>query len=331
MPIRLMTASIIAILAGGSEEALAADKVRFGTDWLAQADHGGFYQALADGTYTKHGLDVEIIPGGPNAANQALLTSGKIDFYLGTPQNVINATVDGSPLVDIAAIYQKAPQILMAHPGVETFQDLTRLADIFMSAGGYESYFAWMLASFQGFSEEQYRPYNGSLTPFVTNTHSAQQGLLTSEPYSVQLQAGWSPKVFLLADQGYKPYAQTITVRPSFIADRPDVIQRFIDATIEGWNTYLYGDNHSANELIKLENPDMTDELLAYALDVMRQYGLVDNDETVKTGIGCITEERYRSFFDTLVAAETISANFDYRRVFDAQFVCKGVGVAFRK
>lgn len=314
---------LVASISMSALPAHALDRLRFGTDWLAEADHGGFYQALADGTYKNFGLDVEIVPGGPNAANQTLLIAGKIDIYLGTPQAVITSTLAGVPLVDIAAIYQRAPQVLMAHPKFKSFEGLTELADIFMTAGGYDSYFAWMRATFPGFSEEQYRPYSGSLAPFIANSKSAQQGLLTSEPYSVESQTGWKPTVFLLADYGYSPYAQTITVLPSFIEKQPELIQRFIDASVVGWTTYLYGDRSAGNELIKRENPDMTDELLDFALAAIKEHELVTGGDAVDGGIGCISDSRYEAFYMTLVESGLAPPGFDYRRVFDTRFVCK--------
>jgi NitT/TauT family transport system substrate-binding protein len=311
---------------------MALEKVTFGTDWLAEADHGGFYQAVADGTYAKYGLDVEIKQGGPGTQNRALLLSGKIDFYLGTQQEQLIGAEKGIPLVDVAAFYQKNAQVLIAHPdsGMETFSDLARLKTIFMTHGGFGAYFEWMKANFPGFRDEQFRPYNFSSAPFLSDKHSAQQGLITAEPYEVKQVTGRDPTVFLLADSGYAPYATMITVQQALIGTNPDIIQRFVDASIEGWYTYLYADNSLGNDLIKRTNPDMSDGQIDYAIAVMKQYGIIDSGEALEKGIGCLSAGRYKQLFDDLVKANLIESTTDYAKAFDTRFSCKGVGMALR-
>ncbi|NTG51614.1 ABC transporter substrate-binding protein [Agrobacterium rhizogenes] len=312
---------------------LALDKVRFGTDWLAEADHGGFYQAVADGTYAKHGLDVEIIQGGPGAQNRAMLLVGKLDFYLGTQQEQLVGQEQGIPLVDVAAIYQKNAQVILAHPGkgIDRFEDLAKLDTIYMTQGGFGAYFEWMKANFKGFRDEQFRPYNFSSAPFLANESSAQQGLITSEPYEIQRQTGTDPKIFLLADSGYKPYATTITVQRSLIDTNPDLVQRFVDASIEGWYTYLYGDNSAGNSLIKKENPDMTDGQIEYAIGKIKEYGIVDSGDALDKGIGCLTAERYNQLAKELLKLQLLKPDADYTKAFDTRFSCKGVGTALKK
>ncbi|WP_337268282.1 ABC transporter substrate-binding protein [Oryzifoliimicrobium ureilyticus] len=313
--------------------ASALDKVTYGTNWLAQAEHGGFYQAVADGTYAKHGLDVTIVQGGPNAANTSLLIAGKIDFYMGGPQGEISAVEQGIPLIDVAAIFQKDPQVLIAHPdaGVEKFGDLAKLKTLFLSKDGYITYFEWMKANFPGFSDEQYKPYNFNPAPFIADKQSAQQGYVTSEPYEIERQAGWKPKVFLLADNGYAPYSTMITTTQTMVDTKPDVVQRFVDASIEGWYNYLYGDNSKANELIKKDNPEMTDAQIAYSIARMKEYGIIESGEALDKGIGCMTDAHYKKFFDEMVAIKVFKPETDYKKAFTANFVCKGVGLNLRK
>ncbi|HAU77140.1 MAG TPA: nitrate ABC transporter substrate-binding protein [Agrobacterium sp.] len=330
-------ATIVAALAISAvciaSPAYSLDKVRFGTDWLAEADHGGFYQAVADGTYAKYGLDVEIQQGGPGAQNRALLLTGKLDFYLGTQQEQLVGIEQGIPLVDVAAFYQKNAQVILAHAdsGVEKFEDLAKLETIFMTQGGFGAYFEWMKANFVGFRDEQFRPYNFSPAPFLADKNSAQQGLITAEPYEIQKQTGVEPKIFLLADSGYKPYATMITVQQNLIDTNPDLVQRFVDASIEGWYNYLYGDNAAANALIKTTNPEMTDGQIEYAIDKMKQYGIVDSGDALDRGIGCMTAERYKQLADELVKVKLLKADTDYTKAFDTRFSCKGVGVGLKK
>ncbi|HEX8045673.1 ABC transporter substrate-binding protein [Rhizobium sp.] len=328
-----LTAMGLMAAIGMAEPASALDKVTYGTNWLAQAEHGGFYQAVADGTYKKYGLDVTIVQGGPNAANSALLISGKIDFYMGGPQQEIDAVKQGIPIVDVAAIFQKDPQVLIAHPdaGVEKFEDLAKLPTLFMSKDGYVTYFEWMKANFPGFKDEQFKPYNFSAAPFLSDKQSAQQGYLTSEPYEIEKQAGWKPKVFLIADAGYSPYSTMITAQTAMVQKNPDLVQRFVNASIEGWYNYLYGDNKAANDLIKKDNPDMTDGQIAYSIAKMKEYGIVVSGDAETKGIGCITDERYKKFFDSMVSIGVEPADLDFKKAYSTKFVCKGVGMALKK
>ncbi|MDR6103018.1 NitT/TauT family transport system substrate-binding protein [Agrobacterium larrymoorei] len=316
-----------------SSPAYSLDKVRFGTDWLAEADHGGFYQAIADGTYAKHGIDVEIQQGGPGTQNRTLLMVGKLDFYLGTQQEQLAGVEQGIPLVDVAAFYQKNAQVLIAHPdnGIDNFGDLAKLKTIFMTQGGLGGYFEWMKANFTGFRDEQYRPYNYSVAPFLADKDSGQQGLITAEPYEIKTQTGIEPKIFLLADSGYKPYATTITVQQKLIDSNPDLVQRFVNASIEGWYNYLYGDNTAANALIKKTNPEMTDGQIAYAIDKIKTYGIVDSGDALEKGIGCLTATRYKWLADEMVTSKLLNSDTDYTKAFDERFTCKGVGLDLKK
>jgi len=323
----------LAIAVSIASPAYSLDKVRFGTDWLAEADHGGFYQAVADGTYAKYGLEVEILQGGPGAQNRALLLTGKLDFYLGTQQEQLVGIEQGIPLVDVAAFYQKNAQVILAHPdsGVEKFEDLAKLETIFMTQGGFGAYFEWMKANFDGFRDEQFQRYNFSAAPFLANKQSAQQGLITAEPYEIQKHTGAEPKIFLLADNGYKPYATTIAVQQNLIDSNPDLVQRFVDASIEGWYNYLYGDNAAANALIKATNPEMTDGQIEYAIQKIKQYGIVDSGDALDKGIGCLTTERYKWLADELVKVKLLKPETNYTKAFDTRFSCKGVGMALKK
>ena len=313
--------------------ALALDEVSFGTNWLAEAEHGGFYQSVADGTYEKYGLKVTIVQGGPQAANQALLLGDKIQFYMGGMLNAYNAIDQGVPVEEVAALFQKDPQVLIAHPdaGVEKFADLAKLPTIFMGKEGLTTYFLWMKQAYQGFRDDQYKPYTFNPQPFLADKMSAQQGYLTSEPHDIQKQGGFEPKVFLLADEGYDPYSTTIEVKQDYVAKNPDIVQRFVDASIIGWYKYLYGDNKAANELIKKDNPDMTDDQIAFSIAKMKEYGIVDSGDTTTMGIGCMTDARWKSFYDKIVKAGVIKADIPIDKAYTTKFVCKKVGLDLKK
>jgi NitT/TauT family transport system substrate-binding protein len=329
--LRATLAASAAVALPAVPRAQTLEKVTYGTNWVAQAEHGGFYQAVADGTYKRYGLDVAIVAGGPQINNRLLLAVGKLDFYMGA--NLLQAfdAVDKQiPTIAIAAIFQKDPQVLLAHPdvGVETFDDLKKLI-IFVSSEGMATYYQW-LKSEHGFTDAQARPYTFNPQPFLANKNSAMQGYVTSEPYIVEKIGGFRPKIFLLADQGFDTYSTTIETRTELVDKRPELVQRFVDASAIGWYNYLYGDNVAANRSIKEANPEMTDDLIAHSIRAMKQHGIVDSGDAVTRGIGVISEARVKSFFDKMVKAGVVKAGVDWRRAIDTRFVGKRVGLELR-
>ena len=323
-----------AILLGAAVPAGAQtlDKVSFGTNWVAEAEHGGFYQAVADGTYRRYGLDVTIVPGGPQINHRLQVTVGRMDFVMiaGSMQS-FDAVAQNIPTVSIAAMFQKEPQVLLAHPdqGIETFEDLKKLTTLFVSAEGTVNYFAWMKSEF-GFRDAQVKPYTFNPQPFLADKRSAMQGYVTSEPFAIETQAKFKPKIFLLADHGYDPYSTLIETRRELVEKKPDLVQRFVDASIIGWYNYLYGDNSAANALIKRHNPEMTDALIAYSADKMKEYGIVDSGDALSAGIGAMTDARMKSFYDKMVRAGAVKGDLDIRKAYTLQFVNKRVGLELR-
>lgn len=303
----------------------------FATNWVAEAEHGGFYQALADGTYRQYGLDVTIVPGGPQVNNRLLMTVGKVDFFLSANLlQAFDAVAQGIPTISVAALFQKDPQVLLAHPdqGIETFEDLKKLT-LYISAEGQATYFQWMKSEF-GFREEQIRPYTFNPQPFLADKRSAMQGYVTSEPFAVEQQGHFKPKIFLLADHGFNTYSTLIETRVELVEKKPDLVRRFVEASAIGWYNYIYHDNKAANALIKRHNPEMTDALLAYSVAKMREYGIVDSGDSLKLGIGAMTEERVGSFFAKMVRAGVVKPGIDFRKAFTTRFVNKGVGLDLR-
>jgi NitT/TauT family transport system substrate-binding protein len=328
MTLRLLHALALLLLAA-SAQAQPLDKVRFGTNWVAEAEHGGFYQALADGTYAKYGLDVTIVPGGPNVNNRILLPVGKLDFFMSANSlQSFDAVEQNIPTVVVAASFQKDPQVLIAHPGVTKFEELKQLT-LFVSKEGMVSYFQWLKADY-GFDESKVKPYTFNPQPFLADKNSAMQGYVTSEPYAIETQGGFKPKVFLLADAGFNAYSTLIETRRDLVEKRPGLVQRFVDASAIGWYHYLYGDSRPGNDLIKKENPEMTDALLAYSIAKMKDYGIVDSGDTLKSGIGAMTDAHMKNFFDKMVRAGVVKPGIDLKRAYTLQFVNKGVGVELR-
>jgi len=312
--------------------AAAADKVTFGTNWKAEAEHGGYYQAVADGTYARYGLDVTIRPGGPQVNHSQLLAAGRIDFNMGGNLfGQFNFLQNKVPVVTVAAIFQKEPQVLLAHPGsgVRSFADL-KGKTIFLSNDGRLTFWLW-LKQVYGLDDSQLKPYTFNPAPFLADKNSVQQGYVTSEPFAIRRQGGFDPVVLVLADAGYDTYSTTIETSAKLVKENPDLVQRFVDATIEGWYNYLYGDNKKANELIKKDNPEMDDEQIAYSIEAMKKYGIVDSGDALTLGIGAMTKERWKSFFEKAVGWGVYPASLPYEEGYTLQFVNKGHGLDLKK
>jgi NitT/TauT family transport system substrate-binding protein len=335
MNTKLASASVLAlaILAVPTTAAAANQAATFGTNWLAQAEHGGYYQAVADGTYAACGLDVTIQQGGPQVAGRPLLLAGKLDFYMGgNMQQAFDAVAQDIPLRVVAASFQKEPQVVMSHPGqgLDKWEDLPKAEQYIISDEGAQSFLLWMETEY-GFDPAKRVPYTFNAAPFIANKKSIQQGYVTSEPYVVEKEAGFVPNQFLLADYGYDTYSTTIEAMQETIDKRPEVVECFVDGSAKGWYNYLYGDNKAANDLIKKDNPDITDEQIAFSIAQMKKFGIVDSGDTEKMGIGAMTDARMQSFYDKMVKAKIMPEGIDIKKSYTLQFVNKGVGLDLKK
>jgi NitT/TauT family transport system substrate-binding protein len=295
-------AAALLLVAGAATHASAQEKVVFATNWKAQAAHGGFYQALADGTYARAGLQVEILQGGPQVNNRPLLPAGKIDFLMtGNLLHTFDNVKNGVPTIVVASMFQKDPQAMFAHPGqgYDRFADLARAPTVFVAKDGQFSFWQWMKAE-HGFRDAQLKPYNYNLGPFLADKRSVQQGYSIAEPLAIQAQAGFEPVVHLLADHGYSTYSTTIETRIDMVRNKPETVRKFVEASILGWVNYLYGDNRAANALIRKANPEVTEAEIAGSIALMKKLGIVDSGEALTRGIGAINEARIRDFHDKM-------------------------------
>ncbi len=303
-------------------------KVSFGTNWVAQAEHGGFYQSVADGTYAACGLDVTIVPGGPQVNNRAQMIAGQMDFHMGgSTLDAFSAVQEGLPIVAVAAAFQKDPQVIVTHPGkAATFADLTKLDKILISDGGVLTFWAWMQKAY-GFTPEQREVYTFSAAPLIANETWGMQGYLSSEPFFVEKEAGFKPDVFLIADAGYTAYSTTIETMADTIANRPEVVKCFVEGSIKGWYNYIYNDNSAANAMIKTDNPEMSDEAIAFAVESMKANGIVDSGDTETMGIGAMTDAKMEDFYKKMVEAGVVPDGLDIKAAYTTQFVNQGVGL----
>lgn len=312
--------------------AQAQQKVNFATNWKAQGSHGGFYQAVADGTYKRYGLDVNITQGGPQFSSRPLLLAGKLDLVI--PIGVIGmmeANKGKLPTTLVAAFMQKDPTSLMAHAGhYKNFADLKNAKTVYVAKASQFSFWRWLKAN-HGFTDEQYKQYNYAMAPFLSDKSAVQQAYATAEPLYLA-KDGVKTDVFLLADHGWEAYANLIEVRRDTIEKNPTMIQKFIDASAIGWYNYLYGgDRKGAYALIKKDNPDMTDTKLDEEVAKLQELGMIDSGDALAKGIGAMTRARMSRFAAEMVKAGVFNAgDIDVDTLVTERFTNKGVGLDIR-
>jgi NitT/TauT family transport system substrate-binding protein len=322
--------AFLLVLLVSTTAARAEDAVSFGLDWVAEAEYGGYYQALATGLYAKHNLKVTIHQGGPSVNQMQLMMAGRLDFNLGGGR-AIEFVQQNLPFVAVAAIFQKDPSVLIAHPGQgnDSFAAL-KGKPILIGADTRSGWWRFLAAKY-GYSDAQIRPYTFNLQPFLADKTLVQEGYLGSEPFSIEQQAHFKPVVLLLADAGYAGYANIVTTSRKLVEEKPDVVQRFLDASIEGWYSYLYGDPTPANKLIEQDNPEMPNALLTYGREVMKEHGIVDSGDALQLGIGAMTDTRWAEFYRSMSEVGVYPKGIDVKQAYTSQFVDHHVGMEMKK
>jgi NitT/TauT family transport system substrate-binding protein len=314
--------------------AQAQQAITFATNWKAQAAHGGFYQAVADGTYKKFGLDVTIRQGGPQVNNRPLLPAKRIDFLMtGNLLHSFDNVKNNVPVVVVAAIFQKDPQALMAHPGqgYENFASLKEAPTALIAKDGQFTWWQW-LKVVHGFKDEALKPYNYNLGPFLAQPKAIQQGYSVAEPIYIEEQGKFKPVVHLLADHGFSTYSTLIETRLDTVKNNPDLVQRFVDASIIGWVNFMYGDRSAANALMIKDNPEISLAEIEASVALMKQQGIVDSGEAVSLGIGAMNTARIQDFYEQMVKAGLYKAkDVDLSKVATTQFVNKQIGVPLKQ
>jgi NitT/TauT family transport system substrate-binding protein len=327
--LRAVLLAVASLLA--TAPATAQEKVIFAINWKAESSQGGFYQALVDGTYKRYGLDVEIRQGGPQVNNRPLLSAGRIDFLLtGNLLHSFDNVRNKVPTIVVASMFQKDPQALITYPGqYATWDDLKKAPVIFIAKDAQYTWWQWMKSL--GFNDSQLKPYAYNSAPFLANKRSVQQGYITAEPIAIEKAAGFVPKNFLLSDNGWSTYANTIEARTETVKNKPEMVRKFVEASIIGWVNYLHGDRSAANAMIRKENPDMTQDELDRGVVLLRQLGIVDSGDSLTRGIGAIDPARIRDFYDKMVKAGLYKAGeVDLSQVATTEFINKGAGVELR-
>lgn len=312
--------------------AAGRDRIVFGLDWKAEAEYGGYYQAAATGIYARHGLDVTVQQGGPLVNHTALLLAGRLDFNICSNSFLaLNFVKQHIPFRTVAAMFQKDPSVLIAHHGEgnNNFAEL-KGKPIMIGADTRIGWWNFLKAKY-GYSDAQIRPYTFNLAPFLANKKAIQQGFLGSEPYSIKKATGKMPVVMLVADAGFKGYASLIATSDKNIDHKPDLVQRFVNGSIEGWYSYLYGDPEPANRMILKANPEMTADLIAYGRHSMIQHGILDSGDAARLGIGAMTKARWDAFYQSVLSEGLYPKGMDISRAYTLTFVDKKVGMGMKK
>ena len=311
--------ALVAVCALAALPALAQEKFVYMTNWFAEAEHGGFYQAIATGIYKKAGLDVTVKMGGPQVNILQLMAAGQADCVMGSSDlQMIQTRESGVPVVTVAAFFQKDPQVLIAHDDVKSFEEM-KGKTILIGAGARQGYWPWLKAKY-GLTDEQTRPYTFNVQPFVADKNLVQQGYVTSEPYAIE-KAGVKAKAFLFGDFGFPAYATTVSCMDKTVKDRKAAVAAFVKASAEGWKSYL-ADPAPGNALIKKDNPAMTDDQLAYSVAKLKETGLVGGGDAARLGIGVMTEPRLKASYDFLVSAKLIDpAKVELSKTYTTEFV----------
>ena len=308
--------------------AQALDKVIFQTDWRAQAEHGGYYQAIAAGLYRRAGIDCDLRQGGPNLNTSQLLLAGRVDMIMSNSFEAFTYVREDAPFFTIAAIFQKDPQVLIGHPdtGFDGFDKL-KGRTLLIGAGGRVTYWPFLRRKY-GLSDSQVRPYTFNMAPFLADKNVVQQGFLSSEPYSIAQALGRPPVVLLIADAGFSAYQTTIAISRRMASESKDLVKRFVDASLEGWAQYLKGGPGiaAANALIKQANPEQTDDRIDYAIRVLNERGIVLSGDALQGGIGAMSAERWRSFYESMTEVDVLPKGLDVARAYSLEFVNKGIG-----
>lgn len=304
------------------------DRLSFNTDWRAQAEHGGYYQAIAAGLYKASGIELDLRPGGPSLNIGQMLLAGRVDMIMSNSFEAFTYVREQAPFFTIASIFQKDPQVMIAHPGTgfDSFEKM-RGRPLLISNGSRSTFWPYLRKKY-GLSDAQLRPYNFNMAPFLADPQAIQQGFVTSEAYSIAKALGKEPEVLLIADAGFSAYQTTIAISRKLAREKKELIQRFVDATLEGWAQYLEGGpaTDAANALIKKDNPEQTDDRIHHAIKELNAKGIVRSGDALTGGIGAMSDARWQGFYDSMVDVDVLPKGLDARQAYTLEFVNKGIG-----
>ena len=317
----IVNRSLLAVLVAGASSSIAhAEETPFTfiTNWYAQAEHGGFYQAKEQGLYKQQGLDVTIKMGGPQVNNTQLLVAGKADCIITDVIGVMMSQKRGLPIQLVGTSFQYDPTVVITHADVKNLGDLNEDNTILISTSSHSSWWPWAKKQF-GFTDAMTRPYTFNVQPFVMNDKVAQQGFMTSEPFALE-KTGVSFNVYSIGQEGYPSYGNSLACSNNVIEEHPEKVKAFLQASMSGWKSYL-NDPSLGNKAIKLANPSMADDQIAYSVEKLRTSEIVTGGDAETKGIGIITPERMEKTWQMAVsnglfAAEDVNLEEVYTTAF---------------
>jgi NitT/TauT family transport system substrate-binding protein len=314
--------SALAAAATRIPPARAATKIRFLTNWFAEAEHGGFYQAKASGLYQKAGLDVDIQMGGPQVNGMQLLAGGDADIIVSYDIEVLDSIEKGVPAVAIGAVNQFDLQGIMAHTDVASLASL-KGRKILVASTAFSTFWPWLKLKF-GFTDDQAGTYTFNLQPFYVDPTLAQQGYITAEPFEAQ-KNGVKTKFFLFADDGYPPYSTTLVTTRAYMEKNPEAVAAFVKATMQGWKDYL-AHPAAGNALIKDANPKQGDDQIAFSIARFKAIKCVTGGDAATLGIGIMTDARWKKTRDFMVGTSMLKSTTAWQSAYTTRFV-KGLNI----
>lgn len=273
----------------------AADKVDLVLNWYPEAEHGGYYAALVHGYYAEAGLDVTIVPGGPNAPVLQKVATGAATFGVSNADQVLLARAQDAPLVAVMAPLQISPRCLMVHrkSGIRQFEQLQRMT-IAMSSGA-----AWaqFLKKRLPLTDVTFVP-PGSVAQFLNDENFAQQAYVFSEPFVAESQGG-DPHCLMVSDLGFNPYTSVLFVSQDTMNQKADLVRRMVAASVRGWTTYLEAPD-STNKHIHKQNPEMSLEILKFGAQAMQPL-CKPADADAPDSLGQMTAGRWNELVEQMV------------------------------
>jgi NitT/TauT family transport system substrate-binding protein len=309
----LLAASLAAALSGCSKPATEAaapaagggsgplPKVRFKTDWFPQAEHGGFYQAVAKGFYKEAGIDVEIVPGGPGVPVEDILLAGQVDLAMGRSDDMIAWVSRGVPLMTVGVYMEKDPQAILVHDedSIRTFSDLNGRTIMGVQGSNWIDYI-----KVHYHIDFNLIPSNFGIAQFMADKHFIQQCFVTNEPFYV-IKNGGHPRTLLMSDSGFNPYRVLYTT-PRYARDHSMEVRAFIAASLRGWDDFMNGDPSPGKALIAKSNENMSPEFMDYSIKAMRDENMISGKADLGERLGLMTRRRLQQQVDDLFELKII-------------------------
>lgn len=304
--IALLALCLIPILTGCKDQPAATSPavetpVTITLDWRPEPEFGGFYAAKIGEEFRKRDLSATLTSAGAGAPTWQLVANGQTDFATTSADLVMLARSQGADVVAVFAVYQTSPQGIMVHHE----RDFTKVDDVFTNPGTLiaedNPWLKFMLAKVGKPTVTIIADATG-ISTFLAQKDCSQQCFVTSEPILAEHQ-GRAPKTFLIADAGFNPYVTVLITSGKMLRQHPDTVSKVVAATREGWRAYL-DDPTAANQAMGALNKDMDAQTFADAAAAQKR--LIDNDDTVKNGLGTMTAARWKTLGQQLVDLKII-------------------------